>query len=394
MTSVVVVGASLAGLRAAQTLRDEGFVGELTVVGAEQHLPYDRPPLSKAILLREAEPSDITLIDDAQYEALGATWLLGRRATALEPGGVRVDNTLLAADGVVIATGARARVLPSSGIPGVHSLRTLDDALALRDHLKRADRVAVIGAGFIGSEVASAAAKLGCRVALTMEQPSPLVDKVGPVVSGLLAQLMSEWGVEQRTGVLVQKMTADDDGAVTVLLTDGTSVTADAVVVGCGATPNIEWLSQSGVELGDGVATDDWGRTSVPGVVAAGDVAGRRRGSAYVRTEHWTHARDMPVVAARTLLSHLHGMELPGPYTAEPYFWSDLFGVRLQAAGTADLRREWQVVEGVVADRSFVAAQYDGEQISAIVGFDAPRQFLHWRRRNAAALRSARAVSR
>jgi 3-phenylpropionate/trans-cinnamate dioxygenase ferredoxin reductase component len=393
MTRVVIVGASLAGLRAAQTLRDEGFVGELTVVGAEHHLPYDRPPLSKAILLGEAEPSDIALIDDAQYEALGATWLLGRRATELEPGGVRVDNTLLAADGVVIATGARARVLPFSGLPGVHGLRTLDDALALRDHLKRADRVAVIGGGFIGSEVASAAARLGCRVTITMEQPSPLVDKVGPIVSGLLAQMMFESGVEQRTGVLVQTMTADDDDAVTVQLTDGASVTADAVVVGCGATPNVEWLSQSAVELGDGVAIDDWGRTSVPGVVAAGDVAGRRRGRGYVRSEHWTHARDMPVVAARTLLAHLHGTKLPDPYTSEAYFWSDLFGVRLQAAGTADPRREWKVVEGAVTDRSFVAAQYDGEQISAIVGFDAPRQFLHWRRRNAAALRSAAAVS-
>jgi NADPH-dependent 2,4-dienoyl-CoA reductase/sulfur reductase-like enzyme len=391
MTRVVVVGASLAGLRAAQTLRDEGFVGELTVVGAEHHLPYDRPPLSKGILLGEAEPSDIALIDDAQYEELGATWLLGRRATELEPGGVRVDNTLLAADGVVIATGARARVLPFSGIPGVHSLRTLDDALALRNHLRRADRVAVIGAGFIGSEVASAAAKLGCRVTITMEQPSPLVDKVGPIVSGLLAQTMSESGVERRTGVLVQTMTANDDGAVTVRLTDDTSVTADAVVVGCGATPNIEWLSQSAVELGDGVAIDDWGRTTVPGVVAAGDVAGRRRGREYVRNEHWTHARDMPVVAARTLLAHLHGTKLPDPYTAEAYFWSDLFGVRLQAAGTAVPRREWRVVEGAVTDRSFVAAQYDGEQVSAIVGFDAPRQFLHWRRRNAAALRSAAA---
>lgn len=394
MTRVVIVGASLAGLRAAQTLRDEGFDGELTVVGAEHRLPYDRPPLSKAILLGEAEPSDIALIDDAQYEALEATWLLGRAATALESGGVRIDDTLLAADGVVIATGARARVLPFSDIPGVHGLRTLDDALALRNHLKRGDRVAVIGGGFIGSEVAGTAAKLGCRVTITMEQPSPLVDKVGPIVSGLLAQLMSEWGVEQRTGVLVQKMTADDDGAVTVRLTDGTSVTADAVVVGCGATPNIEWLSQSAVQLGDGVATDDWGRTSVPGVVAAGDVAGRRRGSTYVRTEHWTHARDMPVVAARTLLSHLRSMGLPDPYTSEPYFWSDLFGVRLQAAGTADRRRDWQVVEGAVMDRSFVAAQYDGEQISAIVGFDAPRQFLHWRRRNSAALRSAAAAAR
>jgi 3-phenylpropionate/trans-cinnamate dioxygenase ferredoxin reductase subunit len=394
MTRVVVVGASLAGLRAAQTLRDEGFVGELTVVGAEHHLPYDRPPLSKAILLGEAEPSDIALIDDAQYAALGATWLLGRPATGLEPGGVRVDDTLLAADGVVIATGARARVLPFSGVPGVHGLRTLDDALALRNHLKRADRVAVIGAGFIGSEVASAAVKLGCRVTITMEQPSPLVDKVGPVVSGLLAQLMVEWGVEQRTGVLVQTMAADDDGAVTVQLTDGSSVTADAVVVGCGAAPNVEWLSQSAVELGDGVAIDDWGRTSVPGVVAAGDVAGRRRGRGYVRSEHWTHARDMPVVAARSLLAHLHGTSLPDPYASEAYFWSDLFGVRLQAAGTADPRHQWRVVEGAVTDRTFVAVQHDGEQISAIVGFAAPRLFLQWRRRNAAALRSAAAVSR
>jgi 3-phenylpropionate/trans-cinnamate dioxygenase ferredoxin reductase subunit len=392
MTSVVVVGASLAGLRAAQTLRDEGFDGELTLVGAENRLPYDRPPLSKDILLGEAEPSDIALADDAQYAALDATWVLGRPATGLEPGRVRVGETVLPADGVVIATGGRARVLPHCSMPGVHTLRTLDDALALRDNLKRADRVVVIGAGFIGTEVASAAAAVGCRVTITMAEPTPLVGKVGSAVSEVLRQTMSERGVEQRTGVLVDEMVARDGGAVTVHLTDGARLTADVVVVGCGATPNVEWLSGSAVRMRDGVVIDDWGRTSEPGVVAAGDVACRRQGDGHVRTEHWTHARDMPVVAARTLLAHLRGTEPPDPYAAEPYFWSDQFGLRLQVAGTVDPAREMRVVDGAIADRSFVAAQFAGERLTAIVGFNAPRPFLQWRRRNAPALLAATAV--
>jgi 3-phenylpropionate/trans-cinnamate dioxygenase ferredoxin reductase subunit len=387
VTKVVVVGASLAGLRAAQTLRAEGFDGELTLVGAENHLPYDRPPLSKDVLLGRAERSDITLVDEAECAALGATWMLGQCATGLESGGVRVGETLLPSDGVVIATGARARVLPSCGLAGVHTLRTLDDALALRDDLKRAERVVVVGGGFIGTEVASAAATLGRQVTVVMEERSPLVDKVGSTVSQLLRDTMRAWGIELRTGVLVERMAAAD-GAVSVLLTDGNRLTADAVVVGCGAVPNSEWLSASAVELADGVVTDEWGRTSMPGVVAAGDVACRRQGDAHVRAEHWTHARDMPVVAARTLLAQLRGFEPAEPYASEHYFWSDQFGVRLQVAGNLHPRRDFQVVDGAVEDRCFVAAQFDGDRPLALVGFNSPRHFLQWRRRNAIALQS------
>ena len=386
MTSVVVVGAGLAGLRAAQTLRAEGFDGELTVVGAEQHLPYDRPPLSKGLLLGEAEPSEIALADADQYAAIGATWLLGYQATGLVRGGVRVGDSTLKADGVVITTGARARLLPFCGIPGVHTLRTLDDALVLRDHLKRAARVMVIGAGFIGTEVASAAVTLGCRVTVTMAELSPLVDKIGATASALLHQRMLDHGVEMKTGVLVEDVETRAHGTLAVLFSDRSELVADAVVVGCGANPNTEWLAGSGIELGDGVVTDDWGRTSIPGVVAAGDVACRRRGEVGLRTEHWTHARDMPVVAARSLLAHLRGDDLPAPHRAEPYFWSEQFGVRLQVAGTVDGQRGFQIVDGAIGDHRFLAAQFDGERLRAIVGYNAPRAFTQWRRQNEVAL--------
>lgn len=392
MTRVVVVGASLAGLRAAQTLRADGFEGELTIVGAEQHLPYDRPPLSKELLLGKAEPADIALGDDAQYAAIDATWVLGRRAIGLDPGGVRLDDAVLPADGVVIATGARARVLPHGTAPGVHTLRTLDDALVLRDRLKRADQVVVIGAGFIGTEVASAAAALGCRVTITMAESSPLVDKLGLPASQVLRETIAAHGVSQHTQVLVEEMVARDDGRVTLRLTDGVQLAADVVVVGCGAIPNIEWLSRSSVEVRTGVVIDDFGRTSVPGVVAAGDVASRRRGGSHVRSEHWTYARDMPIVAARTLLAHLQGAEPPEPYTAEPYFWSDQFGIRLQVAGSVNPRREIQVVDGIAADRSFIGAQFSEGRLTALIGFNAPRPFLQWRRRNAAALQAQTTV--
>jgi 3-phenylpropionate/trans-cinnamate dioxygenase ferredoxin reductase component len=389
VTSVVVIGAGLAGLRAAQTLRADGFDGELTVIGAEPHLPYDRPPLSKGVLLGEAEACDIALADAYQYAAIEATWLLDCHATGLRRGGVRVGDITLNADGVVIATGARARLLPFCGAPGVHTLRTLDDALALRGHLKDAAHVAIIGAGFIGTEVASAAVTLGCRVTVTMAEPSPLVDKVGTTVSTVLRQTMLDNGVEVKTGVLAEDMQARADGTLAVLLTDRSWVSADAIVVGCGAIPNTEWLQSSEIELGDGVLTDNWGRTSIPGVVAAGDVASRRRGAGRLRVEHWTHARDMSVVAARSLLAYLRGDEPPAPYTAEPYFWSDQFGVRLQVAGTVDAAREFQIVDGAVGEHQFLAAQFDGERPRSIVGFNAPRAFTQWRRRNKAALAAA-----
>lgn len=386
MKRVVVVGSSLAGLRAAQTLRAEGFDGELTVVGAETHAPYDRPPLSKDFLLGKVAVADIALADDAALAELGACWLLGRRATALRPGRVGLDGEELPADGVVIATGARARTSgASSGLAGVHVLRTLDDAAALRDGLTGASRVAVVGAGFIGTEVASTAVALGARVTIVEPQALPLGQALGSQVAERLVSTIREHGVELRTGVGVAGI-AGNQHVTHLELDDGSRVEADLVVVGVGAVPNTEWLDGSGVICGNGVLTDAWGRTNRPGVVAAGDVACADG----LRVEHWTNARDMPVVAARTLLADAAGAEAGAPHRPAPYVWSEQFGHRIQMVGRVRAGVPLDVVEGALGEAGFVAVQRVDDAVTAVVGWSMPREFTRRRRHHDADLRATR----
>ncbi|MGY1707385.1 NAD(P)/FAD-dependent oxidoreductase [Geodermatophilus sp. SYSU D00697] len=382
--TVAVVGASLAGLSAARALREQSYEGRIVVIGDEVHAPYDRPPLSKEFLAGTATLDDIALgvPDD---DTLGLEWRLGTTAVGLDPGTRSVllgDGGEVRADGVVLATGARARRLPGSeGLDGVHVLRSLDDAVALREDLAAGGRLVVIGAGFIGAEVASTARTLGLEVTVVETQPVPLAGPLGADMGAVCAGLHADHGTRLLVGTGVAGLVGT--GRVeAVELTDGTRLPADVVVVGIGAIPNTEWLAGSGVALGNGVLTDPRGATSTPGVVAVGDCAATWSTSTerHVRIEHWTNALEQPATAAATLL----GVGTPAR-TPVPYFWSDQYGTRIQFAGS---RREGdvaRVVEGSCADRSFlVVYERDGNPV-AVLGMNQPRLFTRWRRQ----LRSA-----
>ncbi|MBB3084534.1 NAD(P)/FAD-dependent oxidoreductase [Geodermatophilus sabuli] len=382
--TIAVVGASLAGLSAARALRDQSYDGRIVVIGDEVHAPYDRPPLSKGFLAGTASLEDITLgaPDDAE---LRLEWRLGTTAVGLDHRSRSVllhDGSEVRADGVVLATGARARRLPGGkGLDGVHVLRSLDDAIALRVDLATAERLVVIGAGFIGAEVASTARTLGLQVTVVETQPVPLAGPLGPEMGGVCAELHADHGTRLLTGTGVAGLVGT--GRVEAVdLTDGTRLPADVVVVGIGATPNTEWLADSGVALGNGVLTDARGATTIPGVVAVGDCAAAWSAShgRHVRIEHWTHALEQPAAAVATLL----GTGGPAP-TPVPYFWSDQYGARIQFAGSRRDGDVARVVEGSCADRSFlVAYERDGHPV-AVLGMNQPRLFTRWRRQ----LRSA-----
>lgn len=390
MTHIAVVGASLAGLRAAETLRAEGFDGELTIIGAEPHLPYDRPPLSKDFLLGKIDTADIALADSATRDSLEARWALGQAATSLRPGQVTIGSSeTLTADGIVIATGARARRIPNGGdLAGIHVLRTLDDAVSLRRELESAQRVVIVGAGFIGAEVASTAAALGKRVTIVEAAEQPFHAHLGPLASDLLRRTMSDHAVEILTGHTVAEL----DGAQrvsAVVLDDDTRLPADLVLVGIGAIPNTEWLEGSGVLCDNGVLTDAWGRTNIAGVVAAGDVARFQRGDRQIRIEHWTTASSMAATAARALLAHLTDGAPCAPHLDAPYFWSDQFGHRIQMVGRIQPDVPVDIVEGAVDNARFVAVQRRDNAITAVLGWSMPREFTQWRRRNNKSLRAA-----
>ena len=377
--TVAVVGASLAGLSSARALRDQSYGGRVVVIGDEVHVPYDRPPLSKEFLAGTASLADIAL-GTADDEDLGLEWRLGTTAVGLDHLSRSVllrDGSEIRADGVVLATGARARCLPGTdGLDRVHVLRSLDDAISLREDLAAAERLVVIGAGFIGAEVASTARKLGLEVTVVESQPVPLAGPLGAEMGGVCAELHADHGTRLLTGTGVAGLVGT--GRVeAVELADGTLLPADVVVVGIGATPNVEWLAGSGVALGNGVLTDERGATNIPGVVAVGDCAAAWSVSAerHVRIEHWTNALEQPATAVATLL----GTGGPAPIPV-PYFWSDQYGARIQFAGS---RREGdvaRVVEGDCADRSFlVVYERDGEPV-AVLGMNQPRLFTRWRR--------------
>ena len=380
LRAVTIVGGSLAGLRAAEALRREGFDGRLRIVSAEAELPYDRPPLSKQVLAGTWEPDRARL---RGADELDAEWLFGRRATALDPAthAVTLDGAeVVDADAVVIATGAAPRRLPAAVAPpdlgGVHVLRTIGDCLALRAELVRGPRVAVIGAGFIGSEVAATAKGLGADVVVIEALPVPLERALGPEMGPLAAGLHREHGVEVRLGVAVAGLEGDGAGRVArVRMADGGAVEADVVVVGIGVAPVTGWLEGSGLELDDGVVCDARCRAA-PGVVVAGDVARwyHERIGEHLRVEHWANAAEQGDAAARALV---HG-DAALPYAPVPYFWSDQHGTKIQFVGHAKPGDAVQVVEGSVEERRFVAAYgRDGRTVAALLWNRAAR-VPHW----------------
>ncbi|MEU5076348.1 FAD-dependent oxidoreductase [Streptomyces asoensis] len=380
MRTVAVVGASLAGLSAARSLRGRGYDGRLVVIGDETHRPYDRPPLSKEFLAGTLGEADLSL--EADDEDLRAEWLLGARATGLDRArrAVRLaDGREVRTEGLVIATGAAARTLPGTeGLAGVHSLRTLDDARALRDELACGGRLVVIGGGFIGAEVASTARALGLEVTVVEVAPTPLAAPLGATMGGLVSALHADHGVRLLCGVGVKGI-GGESRVDAVHLEDGRSIPADIVVVGVGARPCVEWLEGSGLALDNGVTCGADGRTGLAGVVAVGDCANwyDPRAGAHRRVEHWTGARERPDAAVATLLAG--GAVEPG-VPRPPYFWSDQYGVKIQFAGHAGGADSVTVEEGSPDGRDVLAVYRRAGRPVAVLGMNQPRSFTRWRK--------------
>ncbi|MFD9904238.1 NAD(P)/FAD-dependent oxidoreductase [Streptomyces sp. NPDC059063] len=360
---LVVVGASLAGLRAVEAARTAGFDGRIVLVGAEEHLPYDRPPLSKTFLGRGGVRPLPTFRERRDLvDGLGVELMLGTPATGLDTAGrtVTVGDAPLGYDALVIATGARAR-RPGGvdRLDGVHCLRTADDARALRASLDDArSGVAVIGGGFIGSEVASAARARGLPVTVLEARPAPLIRALGAEMGALCARLHARHGTTVRCGVTVTGV--EGDGRVErVLLADGGVVPADVVVIGVGADPVTGWLEGSGLELSDGVVCDETLATDSPGVYAAGDVARwhNRALMRRMRLEHWTSAAEQGAVAARNAVA----VAPPETYETVPYFWSDWYGTRLQFVGLPEAEKT--EVFGDPSDGRCVALYRDEDRL-------------------------------
>ncbi|MFE8974111.1 NAD(P)/FAD-dependent oxidoreductase [Streptomyces cyaneofuscatus] len=328
--NVVVVGAGMAGVQTAVALREAGFTGPVTLIGAEPHQPYDRPPLSKAVLLGKAEDSAF----DVDFEALDITLRLGVDVTALRA----ADHVLDAADGpvpydvLVLATGAEPIALPGTeGVPGVHLLRTLDDAARLRPVLEERHDVVVVGAGWIGAEFATAARAAGCAVTVVEAAARPLAGTLPAEVAAPMADWYAQSGTELLTEARVERVEES-----TVVLADGRTLPAGAVVVGIGARPATGWLAGSGIERDpDGSVTADSAlRTSLPDVYAVGDCASfpSARYGERLLIHHWDNALQGPRTAAAAILAAERGEPLP-VHDPVPYFWSEQFGRFVQYAG-------------------------------------------------------------
>ncbi|WP_245980076.1 NAD(P)/FAD-dependent oxidoreductase [Streptomyces diacarni] len=377
---VVIAGASAAGLSAAETVRREGFAGTVTLVGQERHLPYDRPPLSKQVLTGTwpAERTALRTADD--LKALGIDLRLGTAAAALSPTARTVtlaDGTDLGYDALIIATGVSPRRLPWCGTPGVHVLRDLQDALALRQRLAAGRRLVVVGAGFLGSEVASAARSLDVDVTLVEPAAVPLAHAVGHQVGAHLAEVHRDHGVDLRLGTQVADIAAGAGRVTGVRLTDGTLLPADDVLVAVGSEPNTAWLRGSGLRLSDGVVCDAYS-AAAPGVYAAGDVARWHHPlfDTCLRVEHRTNAAEQGMAVARNLLRP----EQAKPFTPVPYFWSDQHGRKIQAYGHLRGHGEARVVEGDPADGRFLVLYRTGRTLTGALAVGMPPKALRrWR---------------
>ena len=383
MNSIAVIGASLAGLRAAEAIRREGFDGTVHLVGDEPHAPYDRPPLSKQILAGTWEIEKAWLAKPEKYEELALDTHYGVAATGLDVAALAVSldsGTTLDVDGVVIATGARCRTI-GEPLGGVFTLRTLDDAQGIRAAFDNGpDRVVVVGAGFIGAEVAATARELGLDVTMVEMATAPFERSMGAEMGAVLADIHRDQGVDLRLGVGVAGFTSDgaaDAAVVTgVDLTDGTHIAADVVVVGVGVIPNTEWLADSGLDVSNGVLCDET-TLAAPGVVAAGDVARwpNPHFGETMRVEHWDNAITMGTHAAKRLLQG----ESAGAYAPTPWFWSDQYDRKIQLAGRTTDFDQFALVNGDTESRTFAGIYGRTGRIVAVLGFNRPRHVMRYR---------------
>lgn len=381
MDSISIVGASLAGIRAAQTLRGDGFAGRITLIGDEPHRPYDRPPLSKESLFSPDEISPLELVNPEDYKSLELDEKLGWEATSLNPAELSVDiensssKETITSQAILIATGARARNIFDTSLAGVYTLRTFDDCKALRQEFQKSPgRVVVIGAGFIGCEVASSARSLGLEVSMIEMTSQPLAQVLGEEVGSCIADIHTQNGVDLRLNTAVKGLTGDKN-VEAVELDDGTSLEADLVIVGAGAIPNTEWLDGSGLTIdaaGRGVVCDQF-CMAAPGVAAAGDVASwhNPRFVEQMRVEHWDNAIEQSKFAVRNLLAGENGKA--EPYCPIPWFWSDQYEHKIQLSGLSSPDDEFEILEGDISENKFVAVYKREGKIRGVLGLNSAR---------------------
>ncbi|MDT5279028.1 MAG: 3-phenylpropionate/trans-cinnamate dioxygenase ferredoxin reductase component [Mycobacterium sp.] len=376
---VVIVGGGLAAARTAEQLRRSEYTGPITIVSNEVHLPYDRPPLSKEVL--RAETDDVTLKPAEFYEENDITVLLGKGACSVNTDARTVtltDGSELGYDELIIATGLVPKRIPSfPDLPGIHVLRSFDESLKLRGEADSARHAVVVGAGFIGCEVAASLRGLGVDVVLVEPQPAPLASVLGERIGSLVARLHRAEGVDVRCGIGVGEVRGTDK-VEKVVLSDGTELDADLVVVGIGSHPATAWLEGSGVAVDNGVVCDAAGRASAPHVWAIGDVASWRNTVGHqVRVEHWSNVADQ----ARALVPAMLGKDAPAAVTV-PYFWSDQYDVKIQCLGEPEATDIVHVVED--DGRKFLAFYERDGVVAGVVGGGMPGKVMKVRAKIAA----------
>ena len=380
MHRIVIVGASLAGVRAAETLRSLGFSGSITMVGDEPHMPYDRPPLSKNFLAGEWEADRVALRKPEALEELNLTWKLGSAATSLnleENSLTLASGEILTYHGLIIATGGVVRRLPNQPtVAGVHVLRTLSDAENLRNEIVEGARVVVIGAGFIGLEAAATASKRGAQVTVLEGLEAPLIRALGAEMGAAIGAVHTRNGVDVRCGVQVQSINGTDR-VTSITLGNGEEVPADVVIVGIGVAPATQWCEGSGLTIRDGIVCDENLCAGPAHVFVAGDVL-RWPNSLFtdveadMRVEHWTNAAEQGAIAAKNLFASMYETELE-PYAAVPFFWSDQFDARIQCLGRPSANAQVDIVDGNIDDGKFCAIYTVNNRLTAVLGVSKPK---------------------
>jgi 3-phenylpropionate/trans-cinnamate dioxygenase ferredoxin reductase subunit len=361
---ILIVGGGLAAVRTAEQLRRAEYTGTVTIISDETHLPYDRPPLSKDVLRGEVD--DVTLKPQQFYDDNDITLRLGSAVTTVDTDAKSVtlaDGSTLDYDDLIIATGLVPRRIPSfPDLAGIRVLRTFDESLALREHAGSTKRAVVVGAGFIGCEVAASLRGLGVDVVLVEPQPAPLASVLGEQIGSLIARLHREEGVDVRIGIGVTEVVGDTH-VEKVVLTDGSEVATDLVVVGIGSRPNTDWLEGTGIDVDNGIICDNVGQTTAPHVWALGDVASWQDVTGHqARVEHWSNVTEQ----ARVLVPVILGQE-PPEVIVVPYFWSDQYDVKIQCLGEPEADDIVHIVED--DGRKFLAYyERDGVFVGVVGG--------------------------